>query len=105
MDQRKLYIPFTLVSLVIIMFAFHSILSQNSDAPPLTNPLEFENIIHHRMDNPLTPQHFNLLKAFFPVMDDPEHSFALLFISGSDPCGNCFNEISEIGRASCRVRL
>jgi len=28
-------------------------------------------------------------------MDDPEHSFALLFVSGSDPCGNCFNEISD----------
>src|SRR5690625_6490633 len=25
----------------------------------------------------------------------PEHSFALLFVSGSDPCGNCFNEISD----------
>src|SRR5690625_7874908 len=94
MDQRKLYIPFTLVSLVIIMFAFDSILSQNSDAPPLTNPLEFENIIHLRMDSPLTPQHLNQLKPFFPVMDDLEHSFALLFVSGSVPCGHCFNEIS-----------
>src|SRR5690625_6712191 len=104
MDQRKLYIPFTLVSLVIIMFAFHSILSQNSDAPPLTNPLEFENIIHHRMDNPLTPQHFNQLKAFFPVMDDPEHSFALLFVSGSRSEEHT-SELQSRGHLVCRLLL
>lgn len=95
MNQCKLYIPFTLISLGIVMFAFYSILRQDLAAPSQTNPLEFENIIHHHMNFPLTTDHFNHLEALFPVMNKPEHSFVLLFVSGSDPCDNCFNEIAD----------
>lgn len=101
MVQRKLYIPFTLVSLVICILAFYSLLSRvhEPERPPPANPLEFEHIIHHDMDNALTTEQLSELKTFFPAIfsttDAPSYPFALLFLSGSDPCSNCFNEMAD----------
>jgi hypothetical protein len=68
-------------------------LNNINDAPSTNFSLEFDTVIHNEFKRPLALSEFEEIKTSF---SEPISSqFLLLFISGSDECSNCLNEISD----------
>lgn len=77
----------------LIAYSSFIFLNENNDTPSTNFSLEFDTVIHNDFKRPLTLSEFEKLKTSF---SEPISSrFLLLFISGSDECSNCLNEISD----------
>lgn len=95
-DSTKIYIPISILSVIIILASFWNIYFDDPDSANYSQ--EIEKVIHYKLDLNLTTEQLETLKNSFPNLKlRPENStdYILLFISGSDPCSNCLNEISD----------
>jgi hypothetical protein len=93
MVNTKLYIPITIISLLLLAYSSFILLSTNSTSTPTTFSLEFDTVIHNQYNRSLGLSDFERIKTTFT--EPISTRFLLLFISGSDECSNSMNEISD----------
>lgn len=93
MGNTRFYIPITIVSFILIVYSLLIFVPDNKYTPSINYSLEFDTVIHHNYSRPLSLTQAEELKTTFS--ESLSDRFVLLFISGSDECSNCLNEISD----------
>lgn len=97
MVWKKFYIPLTVLSILLIFLSFYTLLSTDTENH-LTFSLEIDRVIHHDLNIPFTHLKIDEINTLLQdsVFSYPiSETYLLMFISGSDPCSNCMNEITD----------
>lgn len=91
MDKIKIYIPLTIVSIILLTISF----KRKDQYKKILPSIEFENVVHKKIE----PNAFDtekilsvFQKGFNKINSD---RYLLLFISGAENCTNSLNEIND----------